>query len=60
MFIAGPMTYELIQQNMPEALPLIRTVQSTIHSEYKIEGRFVFDELRELCLVLVEMETAEP
>ena len=47
--LAGPMAYELIQQNMPQALPSIRTVQSAIHSEYKTisEGCFRFDELRE-------------
>ena len=47
--LAGPMAYELIQQNMPQALPSIRTIQSAIHSEYKTisEGSFRFDELRE-------------
>jgi len=47
--LAAPMVYKLIQQNMPQALPSIRTVQSTIHSEYKkiSEGSSRFDELRE-------------
>lgn len=46
--LAGPLAYELIQQNMPEALPCTRTVQSAIHSEYETihEGVFRFDELR--------------
>ena len=46
--LAGPMAYELIQQNMPEALPSIRTIQSTIYLEYKTisEGSFRFDELK--------------
>ena len=47
--LAGPMAYELIQQNMPQALPSIRTVQTAIHSEYRTisERSFRFDELRE-------------
>ena len=47
--VAGPLAYELIQQNMPEALPCVRTVQSAIHSEYETtqEGSFRFDELRQ-------------
>jgi len=46
--LAGPLAYELIQQNMPEALPCVRTVQSAIHSEYKTMHERVlrFDELR--------------
>ena len=47
MILADPLAYELIQQNMPEALPSTRTVQSAIHSEYEtIQGVFRFDELR--------------
>ena len=44
---AGPLAYEFIQQNMPEALPSLRTVQTTIHVEYKAldEGCFRFDDL---------------
>ena len=37
--LAGPMAYELIQQNIPEALPSIRTVQSAIYLIYtKVQG----------------------
>lgn len=44
---AGPLAYEFIYKNMPEALPSIRTIQSAIHSEYKTinEGQFRFDDL---------------
>jgi len=65
--LAGQMAYELMQQNMPQALPGIRTVQSTIHSEYKTipEGYFRFDELRQhidsyhapLCVSIAEDAT---
>ena len=65
--LAGPMAYELIQQNMPQALPGIRTVQGAIHSEYKTipEGYFRFDELRQhidcynapLCVSIAEDAT---
>ena len=43
-----PMAYEFIHQNMPEALPCMRTVQTSIHAEYKTidEGAFRFDELK--------------
>ena len=42
------MAYEFIHQNMPEALPCMRTVQTSIHAEYKTidEGAFRFDELK--------------
>ena len=45
---AGPLAYEFLQQNVPQALPCVRTIQSTIHSEYKRvdEGCFRFDELK--------------
>ena len=45
---SGPLAYEFLQQNMPEALPCTRTIQSAIHSEYKgiDEGTFRFDELK--------------
>ena len=49
MFLhAGPLAYEFLQQNVPQALPCVRTIQSTIHSEYKRvdEGCFRFDELK--------------
>ena len=44
---AGPMAYEFIHQNMPEALPSLRTVQNIVHSHYKTldEGQFRFDDL---------------
>ena len=44
---AGPLAYELLQQNMPEALPSLRTVQRNVHKEFKPteEGHFRFDEL---------------
>ena len=46
--LAGPMAYEFIHQNMPEALPCMRTVQMSIHAEYKTidEGSFRFDEVK--------------
>ena len=31
---AGPLAYEFMQQNMPQALPCLRTVQHIVHSEY--------------------------
>ena len=41
------MAYEFIHQNMPEALPSLRTVQNIVHSHYKTldEGQFRFDDL---------------
>lgn len=47
LIYAGPLSYEFIHKNMPEALPSLRTVQRYIHSEYQIldEGSFRFDEL---------------
>ena len=47
--LAGPMAYEFIHQNMPEALPCMRTVQRSIHAEYKTidEGSFRFEELKQ-------------
>ena len=46
---AGSMAYEFIHQNMPEALPSLRTIQSLIQSQYTYieEGKFRFDELLE-------------
>ena len=46
---SGPLAYEFIQQNMPEALPSVRTVQTAIHAKYKTidEGCFRFDDLAE-------------
>ena len=44
---AGSMAYNLVHQNMPDALPCLRTVQENIHAEYYSlsEGQFRFDEL---------------
>ena len=41
------MAYNMIQKNMEDALPSLRTVQRTIHSEYHplSEGQFQFDGL---------------
>ena len=41
------MAYSLVQQNMPTALPCLRTVQESIHAEYHplSEGQFRFDDL---------------
>ena len=46
---SGPLCYEFIHQNMPHALPSLRTTQRIIHSQYKImdEGRFRFSDLVE-------------
>ena len=43
----GPLAYEFIQHNMPEALPSLRTVQNVIHKEYQTidEGCFRYDGL---------------
>ena len=43
----GPLAYEFLHQNMPEALPCLRTIQGAVHSEYKTinEGEFRFDDL---------------
>ena len=47
LIYAGPLTYDFIQKNLPEALPSLRTVQRIICSDYKTfpEGYFKFDEL---------------
>jgi len=46
---SGPLAYDFLQQNVPQALPCVQTIQSDIHSEYKcINGDFFrFDELTE-------------
>ena len=46
---SGPLAYEFLQQNIPQALPCVCTIQSNIHAEYKCvdEGSFRFDELKE-------------
>lgn len=47
LIYAGPLSYEFIHSNMPEALPSLRTVQRYVHSEYQTldEGSFRFNEL---------------
>jgi len=47
LIYAGPLSYEFIHSNMPEALPSLRTVQRSVSSEYKsfTEGSFNFDDL---------------
>jgi len=47
LIYAGPLTYDFIQKNMPEALPSLRTVQRIVCSDYETfsEGYFKFDEL---------------
>lgn len=47
LIYSGPLAYEFMQQNLPQALPCIRTVQEVVHSEYKTisEGDFRFDDL---------------
>ena len=44
---AGPLSYEFLHQNMPEALPSLRTVHRIVSDEHKTmeEGIFYFDEL---------------
>jgi len=47
LIYAGPLTYDFIQKNMPEALPSLCSVQRIIYSDYKVfpEGCFKFDDL---------------
>lgn len=47
LIYAGPMAYDLVHQNMPRALPSLRTVQREVHNEYQTisEGYFQFDGL---------------
>ena len=44
---SGPLAYEFIHRNLPEALPSLRTVQRIVSHEYRPlhEGEFRFDEL---------------
>ena len=46
---AGPLSYEFLHQNIPQALPCVRTIQTAIYSEYQIidEGLFRFGQLKE-------------
>ena len=43
--LCGSMAYEFIHKNLPQAMPSVRTIQSTIHSQYTHieEGEFRFD-----------------
>ena len=47
LIYAGPRAYNFMHENMPHALPSLRTVQRIIHSGYRpiSEGEFRFDEL---------------
>ena len=47
LIYSGPLAYEFMQQNLPQVLPCLQTVQQVIHSEYKTvsEGDFRFDDL---------------
>ena len=47
LIYAGPLAYNFLHENLPQALPSLRTVQRIIHSEYNTisEGEFRFDEL---------------
>eukprot|EP00731_Ephydatia_muelleri_P001762 Em0001g1762a len=42
-----PLAYSFVHQNMPQALPSLRTVQRIVHHEYEVmnEGEFRFDQL---------------
>ena len=42
----GSLAYEFLQQNVPQALPCVRTIQTTIHSQYKCidEGSYELKE----------------
>ena len=44
---AGPLAYSFVHQNMPQALPSLRTVQRIVHHEYEVmnEEEFRFDQL---------------
>ena len=44
---AGSLAYSFVHQNMPQALPSLRTVQRIVHHEYEVmnEGEFRFDQL---------------
>ena len=46
---AGAMAYEFLHQNLPQALPSLRTVQGIVYSQYTHieEGKFRFNELVE-------------
>jgi len=47
LFMAGPAAYDLLHQNMPEALPSLSTLRKEIRKSYSnlVEGEFRFDKL---------------
>ena len=47
LFMAGPAAYDLLHQNMPEALPSLSTIRKEMKKSYSnlIEGEFRFDKL---------------
>lgn len=47
LFIAGPSAYELLHQNMPEALPSLSLIKKDMRKSYSnfTEGEFRFDKL---------------
>ena len=47
LFMAGPAAYDLLHQNMPEALPSLSTIRKEMRKSYSnlIEGEFRFDKL---------------
>ena len=47
LIYAGPRAYNFLHENMPQALPSLRTIQRIIRSEYKHigEGEYRFDDL---------------
>ena len=47
LIYAGPLAYNFLQENLPHALPSLRSVRRILHSEYKVisEGQLRIDEL---------------
>ena len=47
LIYAGPLAYNFLQENLPHALPSLRSVRRVLHSEYKVisEGQLRIDEL---------------
>ena len=45
--LSGPMAYNFIHRNLPEAIPSLRTIQRIVSNDYKPlhEGDFRFEEL---------------
>ena len=48
LLYSGSLAYEFLQQNIPEAMPCNRTIQSAIYADYNSidEGSFRFDEMQ--------------